>query len=373
MTLKVTWPQALAWRLGRHYLDPIQDVSVEDVVDRLCGVQAQVASSAEMAVRVRQRGSSPGEVGAALASGDLIKTWAMRGTLHYLVPEKAGPFLSVLASGKTWHSPTWQRYFGMSPDQIERMLDVLGDVLADEPLTREELVEAVTRRPGLDHMADSLRSGWGSVLKPLAWQGRLVFGPSQGQRVTFMLPERASKRWAGIPALEDAAPAAIDAYLAAYGPATPMHFSAWISRGLIKKRQLLAWFAEMGDRLTTVEVDGQASYIRTADSDALGNAKPTKAVRLLSGFDQWVLGPGTDDPHVLAPGRRAAVSRTAGWIAPTVVRGGRVTGTWELKGDTAVIGWFAEDGKPPAAALAAEIGRYAAMVGRELRIEIATV
>ena len=40
---------------------------------------------------------------------------------------------------------------------------------------------------------------WGTLLKPIAWQGDLVFGPSPGTRVTFTTPEAASPRWAGLP------------------------------------------------------------------------------------------------------------------------------------------------------------------------------
>ena len=61
MTLKVSWPQALAWRLERQLLNPVGDLSVADTVRRLCGVQSQVASSAELAVRVRRTSSRSGE------------------------------------------------------------------------------------------------------------------------------------------------------------------------------------------------------------------------------------------------------------------------------------------------------------------------
>ena len=67
MVPQVTWPQALAWRMKRHMLDPIGGEPADEVVRRLCGVQAQVASSAERAVRVRQKASKPGDVGRALA------------------------------------------------------------------------------------------------------------------------------------------------------------------------------------------------------------------------------------------------------------------------------------------------------------------
>jgi hypothetical protein len=37
--------------MQRHFLDPVGRLPVADVVNRLCGVQAQVASSAELAIR----------------------------------------------------------------------------------------------------------------------------------------------------------------------------------------------------------------------------------------------------------------------------------------------------------------------------------
>src|SRR3990170_4062310 len=104
---KVSWRQALAWRMERQLLEPIGRRPVADVVRRLCGVQAQVASSAELAVRLRRQSSRPGEVARALADGRLIKTWAMRGTLHLLAPEDAGALLSLMASGRSWELPSW--------------------------------------------------------------------------------------------------------------------------------------------------------------------------------------------------------------------------------------------------------------------------
>src|SRR5436189_1577140 len=115
MTLKVTWRQALALRMRRHLLDPVGTMAVPGVVRRLCGVQTQVASSAELAVRVRRRTSRRGEIARALSDGRLIKTWAMRGTLHLLTPEDGGALLSLLAAGRTWERPSWERYFGLSP------------------------------------------------------------------------------------------------------------------------------------------------------------------------------------------------------------------------------------------------------------------
>ncbi|MFQ6395490.1 DNA glycosylase AlkZ-like family protein [Nocardia sp. KC 131] len=78
--MQLTWDQVFAWRLGQQFVAPPSEASVPDIVDRLCGVQAQVTSSAELAVALRRRTSEPDAVVRELNSGTLIKTWAMRGT-----------------------------------------------------------------------------------------------------------------------------------------------------------------------------------------------------------------------------------------------------------------------------------------------------
>jgi hypothetical protein len=366
----LTWAQALAWRMRRQLLDPLGGPSATQVVRRLCGVQSQVPSSAELAVRLRRTASRPGEIARALAEGRLIKTWAMRGTLHLLTPEEGGAFLSLMAAGRSWEKPSWERYFGMTSKHWSTLRPAVREALDGRLLTRDELVAAVTAQRGFGHLGDALRSGWGTLFKPLAWQGDLCFGPSRGGRATFTRPETASPRWAGVPDPDAAARRVIIAYFGAYGPATIENFRNWLSRGRIGARQIRAWFAALGDRLAEIEVEGQRLYVLAEHLEELASTRPTRAVRLLPGFDQYVLGPGTEDPHVLPAARRSAVSQQSGWIAPIVVAGGSVNGTWELEGDHVRVAWFREAGKPPRTQLEAEVERLSSILGRDLRAEV---
>lgn len=369
----MTWEQALAWRMRRHYLDPIGDRPVTEVVHRLCGVQAQVASSAELAVRVRRKTSKPGEIARALRDGRLIKTWAMRGTLHVLTPQDAGIFLSVLAAGRSWERPSWERWLGITSAQQEALRAVVRDALDGKTLTREELAAAVTRRRGFGHVGDALLESWGGMLKPLAWQGDLCFGPSQGNRVTFMRPEQASTQWAGLPDADDAAPLAMRAYLRAYGPATVKNFGHFVSRGRISARTTREWFDKLRPRLAEVEVGGERHFVLPEDLDELVSIKPSRTIRLVGGFDQFVMGPGTDDGHVVSAKRRRAVSKQSGWIAPVVLVGGAVRGTWEIAGNALAVAWFKESGAVPRMALQEETARIASIVDRDLRLQTSRV
>ena len=89
----------------------------------------------------------------------------------------------------------------------------------------------------------------------------------------------------------------------------------------------------------------------------------TTAIRLLPGYDQWVLGPGTADARVVPPARRMLVSRGAN----IVIVGGVVPGTWSLTGDQVVAAWFAEAGPPAREALAEEVARLATILDRDLQ------
>ena len=366
----VTWPQALAWRMRRQLLDPVGAPSVHDVVRRLGGVQTQVPSSAELAVRVRRQDSRAGEVTRALGEGRLIKTWAMRGTLHLITPEQGGAYLSLIAAGRSWETPAWERWCGLNPKGIEALRVAVREALDGRVLTREELAATVSKRRGLSHVADFLLGSWGTLFKPIAWQGDLCLGPTRGGRATFQHPSNASSRWKGLPDPEEAAPIVIAAYFGAYGPATIGNFRNWLTRGRVSARQIKAWFDAAKDRLVEVRVGSDRLLILAEDADELAATRPTKTVRLLPGFDQYVLGPGTEDRNVIPLKRRWTVSRQSGWIAPIVVAGGVVSGTWEIADGRVRVGWFKEAGRPARGRIAAEVARLAAILDRDLGSEI---
>lgn len=344
--MHVSWDQVFAWRLRRQFVTPCGEVGVTAIVERLCGVQAQVTAAADLAVALRRRTPEPGALLPELASGTLMKTWAMRGTLHALAPEMAAAALSLIGSARTWEKPAWQRTFGASPAEVAALADAVRQVLDGVVLSRDELVDALVADPAFHRLGEELRSGWGALLKPLAWQGALCHGPAQGNRVTFTSPAHLIRGWHGLPDPDAAAPVAITSYLGAYGPATPETFDAWLSRNSLKKTTVRRWFSELGEALTEVDIAGRRAYLLTEHADELAAIQPPRtSVQLLGAFDQYVLGPGTGDPALLPTAHRARVSRVAGWISPILVVDGRIAGTWEISGDDLTVTTF--DGSLP--------------------------
>jgi hypothetical protein len=358
--LSVTWPQALAWRMRRHLLDPVGTESVEGVVGRLGAVQAQLDSATELAIRIRRQGSRPGEVARALAEGRIIKTFAFRGATHLMTPEDGGAYLALRAASRMWELPSWQSYYGLTPSDWPLLRETVREALADGPMTRAELGAAITARPRFRHLGFAFSDHAGTLLKPLAWHGEMSFGPSRNGRSTFQRLDH-NPRWAGVPDLDEAGPRAVDAYFRAYGPATPEHVQYWLGNGLgAGRKRIQGWIADFGDRLAELDVDGESRHILREDLEELAATPPTTSVRLLPGYDQWVLGPGTADTHIVPPGKRALVSRQAN----LVIVGGVVSGMWSLAHDEIEIDWFADGGRPAGEALANEIARLASILDR---------
>jgi hypothetical protein len=192
------------------------------------------------------------------------------------------------------------------------------------------LGEAITSNSKFAHLAFAFRERNFNLIKPLAWQGAMSVGPPRGKRATFQALE-SNRHWTGNLPLDEAGKRAVEGYLRAYGPATDAHVRYWLGNGLgAGGKHIKASIAALGNRVAVVDVDGESAYLMADDLDGLAGSKDSDVVRLLPGYDQWVIGPGTADSHVVPRDVRAAVSKQAN----LVVVGGRVSGTWSvLKGE----------------------------------------
>lgn len=96
--LKVSWEQALAWRMERqHLLERASSDRLVTVGDRLCGLHAQVMSSVELAPWDRTEGLTREAVrDASWRERAPVEPRAMRGTLHALPASGLGPWLGRL-------------------------------------------------------------------------------------------------------------------------------------------------------------------------------------------------------------------------------------------------------------------------------------
>ncbi len=197
--LKATWPQVLAWRMRRQLLDPVGELDAVEVVGRVCGVQAQVPTAAALAVRVRRQGASSGGVDSALSKRRLMRTWAMRGTLHLLAPNEAGAYLSLVGAARSWEKGSWQKAFGVTSEEMAELVDAVRKVLDGHVLSRDELVLAVSELLGRPDLEAEPRSGWAAVLKPVAWQARCAMPRPRATESALLDRTSGLAGWTGVP------------------------------------------------------------------------------------------------------------------------------------------------------------------------------
>jgi len=339
--LKLTWPRAAAWRIRRHHLvERAPAARMLAVASRLCGLHAQLMSSAELTLWARVEDLDRRAVQRALwEDRTLVKTWAMRGTLHLLPASELPLWHAALSTSRRYLRPTaWQKYFGITIEELDHLTEAVAAALDGRVLTREELVQEVARLTGSANLGVKLaESSWGTILKPAAFAGRLCFGPSLGQRVRFTRPDTwlaAAGRSPGSPVDPQAATAAVTRrYLAAYGPATYHDLARWWggSGGVSTARQ---WIASLGEEVSPVELDGAQAWMLASHAGQVRELPPSRSVRLLPAFDQYVVGASWHAEHLLPGDFRRRVYRLQGWISPVLLVNGRMEGIWrhEVKG-----------------------------------------
>jgi hypothetical protein len=368
---RLGWAQVMAWRAARHHLDErVPAKATLDVVAEIAGLHAQVMSSAELTLAARVEGLGPDDVRRALwEERSLVKTWAMRGTLHLLPAAELPLWQAALSTRRNWETGAWQRAFA-SRQELERLNDAVAQALDGRLLTREELAARVGELTGSEELADKLRESWGALLKPAAALGRLCFAPNQGQQVRFTRPDTWLGGWADHDP-EQALAEVTRRFLAASGPVTREDFARWW--GIPSPARGGRLLEGLGEQVARVEVEGTAAYVLAADLPGLAEAGGSRAVRLLPAFDQYVVTATLQAEHLMPGPFKARVYRPQGWLSPVLLVGGRMDGTWrqETKGRRLLVTIEPFTGPPPAwarRAAEAEAERLAALTGGRLEL-----
>lgn len=325
----LTWNQVNAWRLAQHGLMPrLKREAFVEVASRLYGIHAQVMSAAELALGARTDGLTPQDVQTALwQDRSLVKTWAMRGTLHLLAADD----LSLHTAARTIDPLGWINFesYGISQKQHEAFLEAVPEILSDEPMTREQLATAVVERIGVPVLGELIASvGWGSPLKPSAFRGDLCFGPNQGKNVTFVNPKKWLRKWEPVEP-ETAFQEIARRYLRAYGPLTPKHFARWWNEGRVNVAKRV--FQQIEDELETVDVEGWRALALRSTIEPMQEAGVSGVVRLLPLFDAYVLDIGRTGEPILPKQYWKQVFRQQGWTTAVVLVDGIIKGVWDYK------------------------------------------
>jgi hypothetical protein len=250
-----------------------------DVVAWLGSVQAQDYLGALWAVGLRMRSAVEADIEQALANRTIIRTWPMRGTLHFVAAADARWMLELLTPRVVANNAQRiLRQFGLDEAVFARSKDLVVRALQDgKRLTRNATYEA------LDKGGVSTAGQRGlHILWRLAQDGVICFGAREGKQQTFALLDEwapKAKRMGRDESLAELA----KRYFTSHGPATLQDFTWW--SGLTTADATAG--LEMARRSLAQEtINGQTYWLASSAPTTKGSS-PT--AHLLPAYDEYTV------------------------------------------------------------------------------------
>lgn len=301
----------------------------EEVVKWMGAMQAQDYQQALWAIGVRMRSATPADIEQAIASGKIVLTWTLRGTLHFVAAENARWVLELSARRRLAADGSRRKQLELDESILERCGQLFHDALrGGGRLSRSAMMKLLEDA----HINPKGQRGY-HILWYLAQTGLICLGPLQGKEQTFVLLEEwapTSRRLVREEALAELA----GCYFASRGPATVADFANWAGLTLADARAGL----ESANRGLVSEKRDAKEYWSASDApDAASRAAP--GVYLLPGFDEYLLGYKERGDVLAAEHANKVVPGGNGVFFPMIVVGGQVAGTWKrtLKKDGVTV------------------------------------
>ena len=290
----------------------------EEVVQWMGALQAQDYAQALWAVGLRTRDTALADVERAIADGKLLRTWPMRGTLHFVAPRDARWMLALSGARQIAAARGRRRQLGLDEDTFARSQQVFFDALSGgKRLPRPQMMQL------LEQAGISTAGQRGiHILGQAAQNGLLYIGPREGKQHTFGLLDDLVPDAAVLPR-EEALAELARRYFTSHGPASERDFAWWAGLTLTDVRAGLA----TAQGLASLTVDNTTYWLA---EDTLDIRVPdASGVHLLPGFDEYFIG-YTDRSALIAPeDQPKIVPGGNGMFYPMLVVDGQIRGVWK--------------------------------------------
>jgi len=323
--------------LQKQFLSPkARQRGIENAADALCGLHAQATLTPNLSLWNRVKEFKLGMLDDALyKEKSLVKTWCMRGTLH-IVPSRDLPIYHNALEmmwfehhGRYMREPDWPSRETRRKVFYPRILAIL----AEKPLRRKELSDRVlSRLADVPKPYERLFSGWGGILKEMAYLGLTVHAEPCGNESCFARLDNWLPQISLGEINEDRAKEKLLLkYLRGYGPASMQDFTYWSGLMACEARKATE---SAQSKLTEVkaEASGRTLWMLKKDIKELEGIDLNEEIQvcLLPKFDPFMLG-HRDRSRIIRGEFVKHVYRKAGDIAASVLVNGYVAGTWKYK------------------------------------------
>jgi hypothetical protein len=303
--------------LARQLLVERASLPPVDVVERLVGLQSQAPLAHYVGLWSRIKAFDPTPVGAAVVDGSLVRTHAMRGTIHLLSRRDAMGLRALMApmlATRFGSTALAKSLNGLDVDDVSR---VARSVAADVPLSRLELGRRLAERfPGYPEE---------SLAYAAVFHEPMVQTPPRG-----VWGKRETPKWqtfngflgagaVGSVSVDDV----VLRYLAAFGPASVADIRYWSG---------LSGLSEVVSRLRgqlRVFIDENGRELFDVPEAPLSSGDLPAPVRFLPEYDNVLLS-HADRTRVIPDKRPVPLFAGDGARAGTVLVDGNYRATWRL-------------------------------------------
>lgn len=312
-------------RLNAQAISPHKSSSPAAVVSTLLAVQAQDLGAAKWALGARLSAPTIAQIDEAINARDIVRSWPMRGTLHFVPAEELGWMLSLTTARLLKQASTRHAQLGLDASTIAHARDLASAALENgRSLSRDEF-QAL-----LEHHGIATSGGRGyHIIWRLAQTGTLCWGPTDGTTQRLVLLDE----WVLHPRPlehDEALGEFFLRYISGHGPATLADFAWWSKLTIAESKIGLAVARNRLDQ----RIVGETVYWQTPEQassipDAAAQRRFAQSTVLLPAFDEYFLG--YSDRHIAAAPEHheRIIPGKNGVFQPIVVAGGRVVGLWK--------------------------------------------
>lgn len=296
----------------------------EQVVAWMGAMQGQGYAGIKWSVGLRMLDMTDADIERALAERRIVRTWALRGTLHVVAAEDLHWISQIVAERVVRSSAARYRELEITDDVVSCANAVLERAVAQQSQSRDALFEAL-------NAAGIATTGQRGVhlLHRATFAGILCQSTTVNHQSLFYAQTLLDHHKRPV-TMEEALAKLAERYFLSHSPATLADFCRWAGIGMREARQAVA--AGTFDH-ETQHHDGRDFIVTHMQS-----APPMTA--LLSDFDEFILGYENRNDVLHDPSHfLRIVPGGNGVFYPTVVVDGRVIGTWKrvMKRDRMIV------------------------------------
>ncbi len=311
---------AIAYRrlIQQRILPPLSE-SPEAAVRWMGAMQAQDYAQAVWAVGLRSQEATLADVERAIADRKIIRTWPMRGTIHFVPAQDAKWMIGISAARMVAADRRRQEDLGLSETMLQQSKQLFFDALqGDHHLSRPAMLAL------LDNAGISTAGQRGyHLLYYAAITGLICITSIEDKQQTFALLDEFALR-PQILSREEALAELARRYFTSHGPATSQDFARWA--GLTMADVRLGLKGAQND-LISEKIEGVEYWLPVHPLPAQAQAETS--VYLLPGFDEYMIGYQNRNAVLEEEHADKIVPGGNGVFRPMLVIDGQICGTWK--------------------------------------------